>query len=265
MKLDTVLMDLDGSTMSRGGDLPAELERLIRHNPRVRWVLVTGRSYASASKVPHAAVVSQDIPHVFDGGATVMSMSRTLVLQEATLAQSDTQDALSALNPDAVQYVYASTGARGEGLCWHAPEASVPRLAAGHFTSSLDQFRKWLREVPVTKLTVSSDGGIARLPGLCYRRNGPIVDVTAAGVDKAFGARALIEFLQADLSRSLFIFNDENDLPVIEDPYFIDLIRVKVGPLLPTVRCHYLVACPEDVALMLRAFDLDESIHRTIR
>jgi hydroxymethylpyrimidine pyrophosphatase-like HAD family hydrolase len=86
--------------------------------------------------------------------------------------------------------------------------------------------------------------------GLNYHSTGNNIDITTAQINKGSGCNLLLERLNIDASHALFIFNDFNDLPLINA--VPDIIKLKVGTLMPEVSADYYAATPHDVAEILR-------------
>ena len=57
--------------------------------------------------------------------------------------------------------------------------------------------------------------------------------------------------LGLDASETVFIFNDSNDLPIVNHPELSSVIKIKVGDYLPSISADYHVATPYDVADVL--------------
>jgi hypothetical protein len=53
-------------------------------------------------------------------------------------------------------------------------------------------------------------------------------------------------------SETAFVFNDFNDLSVLEHPELSQIVKLKVGDLLPDVAADYELESPYDVARVLK-------------
>lgn len=62
----------------------------------------------------------------------------------------------------------------------------------------------------------------------------------------------MLNFMDLKANEVAFIFNDKNDLPIINHPALRDVIKIKVGDYLPEVTSDYHVATPYDVADVLK-------------
>jgi hydroxymethylpyrimidine pyrophosphatase-like HAD family hydrolase len=89
-------------------------------------------------------------------------------------------------------------------------------------------------------------------PSLNCLCNGCVVDLTPFGVDKGTGVKFVLDMLQIDPCDAAFVFNDENDLPVLSSSSLNGIVTVKVGAQLPHVCADYKVSTPSDVADVLR-------------
>lgn len=78
-KIKVVLMDGDGSTLTHDGIFPENLKKLIQLNQQTKWIMATGRSLDLLERTPIVPFLSQDIPHVLDGGSRIMMLSGEIV------------------------------------------------------------------------------------------------------------------------------------------------------------------------------------------
>ena len=53
-------------------------------------------------------------------------------------------------------------------------------------------------------------------------------------------------------SEVAFVFNDRNDLPLVEHPELNEIVKIKVGDYLPDTPAEFHVATPYDVADVLQ-------------
>jgi hydroxymethylpyrimidine pyrophosphatase-like HAD family hydrolase len=247
--VDCVFMDLDGSTITEQGELPPDLRDLIGANQTVNWVIVTGRGYASASKTPIASAVSASTPHVFDGGATIMDLSGRLHKQSC-LSQDELDAFFASIDTTQSDYIYAGVDAGG-GLCWFAPDYTSRSIPTLKHTGDILEYQTWLRGREISKISVRQRTGGKVVLQVHHAINGNNIDVTAVGVDKAFGARDILRMLGGRPERAAFIFNDENDLALVRAPFFEAMTTIKVGDLLPDVDADICVPSPYDVTKAL--------------
>jgi hydroxymethylpyrimidine pyrophosphatase-like HAD family hydrolase len=247
--LECVVLDLDGSAMSDDEGTPSELISLVRENSTVRWVLATGRSFASAANTELAKALPKGAPHVFDGGSTLMSLSGTSFLQH-WLSPCEISIFFDNVDEGHLDYIFASTE-DAKGMCWTSPRSAAVKLPPATRANCLREYRRLLDAVPVSKLSIRARCAI-QLPNtinavICGNK----ADVLPCGIDKGTGMRFIFDRLSIAPSRSAFVFNDVNDLPLLAHPYFRDIVRIKVGSRIPTVPSEYSIAAPRAVASLL--------------
>jgi hypothetical protein len=61
-----------------------------------------------------------------------------------------------------------------------------------------------------------------------------------------------LEHLRISPAEAVFVFNDRNDLPLVEHPLLAAITKIKVGDYLPDVVADYSVATPYEVAAVLK-------------
>jgi hydroxymethylpyrimidine pyrophosphatase-like HAD family hydrolase len=86
---------------------------------------------------------------------------------------------------------------------------------------------------------------------LHYNRNENNIDVTPYGIDKGSACLYLLDYLSLKSENVIFIFNDYNDLPLVEKPELDKILKFKVGDRLPHIIADYAVNTPFDVAGVL--------------
>jgi hydroxymethylpyrimidine pyrophosphatase-like HAD family hydrolase len=228
------------------------LASLIRSTPGIDWIVATGRGFASAVRTPVASCTSQRALHVFDGGATIASFDRHEI-SRVSLTRRELRVARSLIDATRVKYIYASVGLSG-GIVWASDETDMGSILVSYRTSSEKAFWKEIYQRKVSKLTLRQKHRF-EVRTWCTR-NEDHIDITRRGTNKATGAREVFQACRLDPADAIFIFNDENDLPVLKMPFFKDLALLKVGGRLPNVQSHFHVRDPNDVAAVLRDIGL---------
>ena len=77
-----------------------------------------------------------------------------------------------------------------------------------------------------------------------WTQNDTYIDVTTAGVHKGSAVVDVLAMLGVSPAETAFVFNDFNDLPVLKHPELSQIVKIKVGDLLPDVAADYALAKP---------------------
>lgn len=184
-----VLMDLDGSTLVGDEAVAETLTHLIQRNPSLHWVMVTGRSHASASATGFGKLLAGDGPHVFDGGALVASLSGKVFYCEA-MAKSDIERIHAILYSDFWDYVFGSSGTSPGLTCCKDPSIKPPQ--ASKATHNLSTFLHWTLSDSIQKISISGMDISDIYKQINHFTNGTIVDFLAPGISKASGVKNIL-------------------------------------------------------------------------
>lgn len=243
-----VLMDLDGSTPIDSITVARSLVDLIQHNPDVHWVMVTGRSYASAIATEYGKLLCGNSLHVFDGGAMIATLEG-LVLHRSVMSKSDIERLHVHLQADFGSYVFGSSGTGSGFVC--STDTSIEFPQVSRFTESLSTFMHWALSESVQKISVSGIDPAGIPEQLNHCKSGPVLDFLPPGISKASGVQNVLSMLAIRPQEAAFVFNDQNDLAVIEDPSLRGIYLIKVGEELPQIPAHARVNTPNDVSTLL--------------
>lgn len=249
MAIKAVVMDGDGSTITHDNQLPDNLRQLILANPQIKWMMATGRSMDLLQATPIHQYLSNDVFHIVDGGSCLMYKDGR-IHQQYKLLDSEIDLLFSKLQLDKVNYLYYSPDGK-RGFAYTKHDFIATRLAQisdfVSLTEDINQFREWLRQFPTGKVLLNVREQFD-LSGLYYHQNENNFDFTTRGVNKGSAFADMLNLMDLLASETLFVFNDKNDLPIIEHPDLQAVVKIKVGDYLPDVLADYHVATPHDVA-----------------
>jgi hydroxymethylpyrimidine pyrophosphatase-like HAD family hydrolase len=241
-----VLMELDGATLTRDGAVPPALANLILRTPAVHWVMVTGRSYASAVTTEFGSLLRKDSLHIFDSGTLIATLAGK-ILHRRVMSTTDAIKLCTTLYMNPWESAFGSSGVTSGLKCSREPLASFPQ-AARH-TEHLSTFLYWVFAERVQKLSVTGMD-IACIPGqINHYTCGNTIHFLPPGVSKVSGIQNILHLLSVRPEDTAFVFNDINDLSVAFALPGIHLI--KVGANLPHVPAHTVVREATDVATAL--------------
>lgn len=252
--LRTVIMDGDGSSLTAANELPGSLRDTILSYPHLQWIMATGRSLDLLKQTPICPFLTQNVPHILDGGASLMYLDGRKQVHH-DLSGAELRLLFAQIRPEDINFLYFSRdGVQGfayaEGT--NAREKFGYRSEHVTFTNRLEEFAGWTFQLTPTKILLNTKGQ-PRLDGLSHHRNGDYIDITPQGVNKGSACAELMEALGLEVQSTAFVFNDRNDMPVLEHEALAGLITIKVGPLLPKVLSCFSVASPDEVAEIIRA------------
>jgi hydroxymethylpyrimidine pyrophosphatase-like HAD family hydrolase len=117
-------------------------------------------------------------------------------------------------------------------------------------TDKLDTYQLWSYANPPTKLFLRIKQPLI-LQGLNWHQNENNIDITAYGINKGSAGCKLLNLLHLNPSEVAFVFNDKNDLPLVEHPELQQITKIKVGSYLPNTKAHYYAKTPFEVAKIL--------------
>jgi hydroxymethylpyrimidine pyrophosphatase-like HAD family hydrolase len=250
--IKVVLMDGDGSTLTHDGIFPENLQLLILANPQIKWIMATGRSLDLLERTPIIPFLSQDMPHVLDGGSRIMKLNGEIV-QEHTITDAELGLFFAQLPLERVEFLYYFLD--DNARFFYAPDLSKwadnhPLFMSAQRTDDVNKFREYTKTDPPTKVFLRTNEAI-HFQGVHCNQNESNIDLTAHGVNKGSACCELLKILGVDAKSVAFVFNDRNDLPVLKHDLLKDITTIKVGEYLPEVIADYEVATPHDVADIL--------------
>lgn len=253
MAIKAVVMDVDGSTITHNNQLPDNLRDLMVNNPQIKWIIATGRSLELLKRTPIFEYISNDVTHIVDGGSMLVHKHGQIHSQHL-LSQTDIDNFFSKLTqPEHINWLYYSPdGVRSLAYTLNPTlrERALSISDQVMVTESIAEFREWLRQHPTGKIFLQTIEEFD-LSGVHYHQNENNFDVTRVGIHKGSGFVELLSVLNLTPEETVFVFNDRNDLPVINHPELQNVIKLKVGDYLPSVIADYHVATPHDVAAVL--------------
>ncbi len=249
-KIKTVFMDLDGSTLIEKNIIPANLRNLILQHSEINWIITTGRSYPSMIRAPFAEILPSDSIHITEGGARLSSLAGKL-FKEFLLQPHEINEFFQTIELDQIDYVYyCHIVNEGQGWFRDVKIEQQFHLPLKRKTYDFNEFKLWTQQTTPAKLALYRNTEELSLGKLNWNFNNNYVDVTTSGVNKGSAAITMLEHLGHSAQEAIFIFNDYNDLPLINALPTIK--KLKVGSLLTNIEADYQVATPEQVADVLK-------------
>jgi hydroxymethylpyrimidine pyrophosphatase-like HAD family hydrolase len=252
-KIKAVIMDGDGSTITHQNELPDSLRDLILNNPHIKWIMATGRSLDLLHKTPIARYLSDDVPHIVDGGSRLMYLDGVSKTSKF-ISKDELKLFHSSINSEDINFIYYSPDGIN-GFCYSVDQAIREDIKFNgnnvRFTQKREEFENWTFRFLPTKIFVNIKRNVS-LDGLYYNINENNVDITARGVNKGSACVELLNILGLDQSEVAFVFNDKNDLPIVEHTNLSKLIKIKVGDALPEILSDFYVASPHHVAAVVQ-------------
>lgn len=251
-KIKAIIMDGDGSTITHDGILPDNLREAIITNQHIKWIMATGRSLDLLRRLPIIDHLSKDVPHIVDGGGRLVLHNGESVIDHF-MSEDEINLLFEQLELEKIDFMYSYLDEIRSYI--FSPENSVhwakrPQFDKALATSEISEFRHWMHNNPPTKIFMRINSAI-NLEKINWHQNENNIDITATGVTKGSSCHKLLEILKLQPDEVAFVFNDKNDLPLIEHPELQDIITIKVGNYLPDVAATYHAATPYDVAAIL--------------
>lgn len=248
-KIKAVFMDKDGSTIVAPNILPKNLAGLMKRHAGIHWIMATGRSFCNVLKSPMAKILPLKSLHIVEGGARIMNLNGECAVCNP-LTSHELEHFFEIVPLEHLHYLFYAVDDVGGFVYSTEIDAWQDKLAILRATDDLSEFREWFKEVHPAKLSVRVKQDI-ELPGLNWTQNDNYIDVTAEGIHKGSAIVDMLKILDIHPAEAVFVFNDFNDLPVINHPALSKLVTIKVGDLLPEVTASYHVATPFEVAEIL--------------
>jgi hydroxymethylpyrimidine pyrophosphatase-like HAD family hydrolase len=252
--IKVVIMDGDGSSLTSDVCLPDNLRDLMLKHTHIKWIMATGRSLDLLKHTPIVDYLSVDVPHVLDGGSRIMYLNGTSELDyfitDAELEKL--HNILKSGQLEAINFIYYSPdGINGYAFSNYKKfEESVKLMKNVTVTNEIALFKDWTKKYKPTKILLNVKD-VIELGGLYWHGNDNNIDITAHGVNKGLAVFELIKRLKINQQDVAFVFNDKNDLPVLDHPDLQEITTVKVGHALPEINANYHVDTPFDVANVL--------------
>lgn len=245
--ISTVLMDGDGSTLTKDNELPDNLKNLILANPNVNWIMATGRSLDLLKMTPIFPCLSTKLPHILDGGGKIMHLDGAVV-QDNLISLEDLELFYQLLKLDYVNFLYYSPDGK-KRYGYSQEQNMLNRFAQNGIisTNHILEFKQWTFSIRPSKLLMNIKE-VFDLGSLHYHQNDHNIDITARGADKGSAGVYLLNYLELSPENVAFVFNDNNDLPLVLHPELLSITKIKVGGLLPSVVADYMVDSPFEVA-----------------
>jgi hydroxymethylpyrimidine pyrophosphatase-like HAD family hydrolase len=253
MKIKAVIMDGDGSTLTKNNLLPANLKEMICQNSQIKWIMATGRSLELLKKTPIYDCLSSGVPHIVDGGSCLMFLNGECKMRHLINLKS-IELLFNKLILEKTNFVYYSHD--GENSYAYSRVQNFQDTFKFHdekvsYTSSITQFREWINDYPPSKILLNVTDHFD-LSGLYYHQNENNFDITEQNINKGSACVELLNELGLLPSEVAFVFNDRNDLPIVEHLHLQDITKIKVGDYLPEVVADYNVKTPYDVVPILQ-------------
>lgn len=252
-RIKLILMDGDGSTLDHNGSCPDSLQKFfIQNKENYLFAMATGRSLDLLRRTEIIPFLTSNIPHIVDGGSKLMYLDEKVLFEEKlTIEEINLLEAQ--INQDNAIFMYSSINT--ENRVFYASDLSIwsshSLFDSATKTDSLVKFFAYLRENLPSKIFIKVKKQFV-LKNINTNINELNIDVTHHCVDKGSACVKLLEFLNLAPHEVLFIFNDKNDLPIINHPKLKDIKKLKVGKYLPEVKADYFATSPQYVAEILQ-------------
>lgn len=254
MKIKAIIMDGDGSTLTHDGKLPENLKQLIQNNSQLKWIMATGRSLDLLKRTPIAEHLSKDTFHICDGGSCLIYLDGTIKTKHA-IEPHELELLFTKIDLDKTSFIYFSP----DGI--HGYAYSIDIFLRQRFSSlgltnivlteSITEFKKLAFELQPSKILLNITEEF-NLSGIHYHRNENNIDITKEGINKGSACIELLTELNLHPHECVFVFNDKNDLPLVEHPNLQEITTIKVGNFLPDTQSDYHVSTPHDVAAIIQ-------------
>lgn len=250
-KLKAIIMDGDGSTITADHKLPDNLRDLIIANPQTKWIMATGRSLDLLSHLPIIDYLSKDVPHILDGGSRLMNVDGTSII-DFIISSDELECFFAQLNPAKIDFLYYSLD-HNNSFLYSQNLDHWGKLAVFEKVNKCDnlaEYRVTTKKSPPTKIFMRVNE-FFELKNVTWHNNDQNIDFTAHGVNKGSTCCKLLELLNLSANEVAFVFNDRNDLPLVEHPELQQITKIMVGDYLPEIKADYHVDTPYDVAEVL--------------
>jgi hydroxymethylpyrimidine pyrophosphatase-like HAD family hydrolase len=253
--LRAVIMDGDGSTINEDNSMPANLGSLILQMPHIKWIMATGRSFDLLQRLPILNYLANDVPHIVDGGSTLIYKTG-VIHSRKRLSVQDINHLFDNLVLSQVEFIYFAIDDEHKYLYVPQHQLSTaisyrPQFASAISISDLATYKQLTLHYQPPKIFLRINQNSVILPQLHWQQNERNIDITPANADKGTACYELLQLLNIQPVEMVFVFNDNNDLPLIRHPELQHITSIKVGNLLPHIEADYLASSPYDVAATL--------------
>lgn len=247
-EIKAIIMDGDGSTITHDKQLPENLRQLIIANPHIKWIMATGRSLDLLRLLPIIDYLSHDTPHILDGGSRLNKITGESI-EDYFMTTAELERFFRQLELDKIHFLYYYLDDDHSFFFSHDTVKWQDHLTflQAQATEEIEQFKHWCYQFHPSKIFIRVKEPL-NLEGLTWHQNEQNIDLTSHGISKGSTCVRLLEHLQLTPQEVAFVFNDRNDLPLVEHPELQEITKIKVGDYLPETAADYHVATPHDVA-----------------
>lgn len=250
-EIKAIIMDGDGSTITHDKQLPENLRQLIIANPHIKWIMATGRSLDLLRLLPIIDYLSHDTPHILDGGSR-LNMINGESVEDYFMTSAELDLFFNQLEITKIHFLYYYLDDQHSFFFSHDTVKWKEHLTFLHAkaTEEIEQFKHWCYQFQPSKIFIRVKEPL-NLDGLTWHQNEQNIDLTSQGVSKGSTCVRLLEHLGLTPSEVAFVFNDRNDLPLVEHPQLQEITKIKVGDYLPDTQADHHVETPNEVAAVL--------------
>lgn len=257
MGIKAVIMDGDGSTITNNNKLPNSLKQLIIDNQQIKWIMATGRSLELLKKTPIVDYLSSDVVHIVDGGSCLMDLNAACKIRHLISIQ-ELDLLFSKLDLESINFLYYSPD--GLRSYVYSGDKNIMYNFKFHdeyvnYTNEINIFQEWTYKYPPGKILLNAKNKF-NISGMYFHQNENNYDITADGINKGSACVELLNELGLQASEVAFVFNDKNDLPIVENKTLKEILKIKVGDQLPNTCSDFCVNTPYDVANVLKSIIL---------
>lgn len=253
MKIKAIIMDGDGSTITHDNLVPDNLKATIINTSQIKWIMATGRSLELLNKTPIFDYLSNDVPHIVDGGSCLMFLNGQCKTKHM-ISQKYLDILFGKLNLEKTNFLYYSPDGKNSYV-YSAIKDFRSRFKFHDefvtYTACIKEFESWANQYPPSKILLNVKNEFD-LKGLYFHKNENNYDITDNNINKGTACVTLLNELNLLPEEVVFIFNDKNDLPIINNPLLKNIIKIKVGDYLPDIISDYYANTPYEVATVIQ-------------
>lgn len=249
--IKAVIMDIDGSILV-DRQIPLELSKLISKTKSLYWIVNSGRNFNNIGKTSIVEYINPETPQIIESGSKIVNFNK-YIYRRHILQSSEIDNLFRQLNSDIlknINYIFFTIGLE-HGVVYSPKRNFRVTVPYSKLATDLNQFKNLIYKNSVTKITINSDEPLNLIKLNCHL-NGFNTDITTAGVDKGSAYIEVLNFLKLTPQETLFIFNDNNDLPVVNHNKLKGITLLKVGNRLPEIEAHHYVSDPKYVTQILK-------------
>lgn len=247
-----IIMDLDGSILNPDGSIPENLQQLIKRSKNNYWSICTGRSYATTVMTGISKQIPMHALHVFDGGGLISSLSGH-IYKTYFLSEKDKDSFINFFNAniDLIEYVFSSCDLTGGVVYSKISNLDFPAIG---YVSNLSDYASLIYGNKLTKISIRMKNEFDRnnfsMAGCNFNISTKNIDITSINTNKGSAVCEVLKNLNYKSEDVIFVFNDYNDLPVINHPDLSDITKIRVGNSVD-IASEYSVDSQDDVAEIL--------------